>query len=101
MGYSWHVYKAMWDEELKGYIYAHNEAEARQAWIRSESPAMNALIEIEDVEFYISSPEEGGYILFLAPDELVDHFIEPDQVSVPHVFYEVGEEEEEEDYGAI
>jgi hypothetical protein len=94
MGYSWRVYKAMWDEEFKGFIYAHNEAEARQAWIKSEGSGVNALVEIEEVEFYISSPEEGGYVLFLHPDELVDHFIEPDQVNIPHVFYMVGVEDE-------
>lgn len=93
MAYSWRVYKAMWDEELRGYVYAHNEAEARQVWTKSEGPAINAMIDIDDVEFYVTSPEEGGYILFLAPDELVEHFIEPDEVNNAHVFYMVGEEE--------
>lgn len=95
MAYSWHIYKAVWDEELKGYVYAHNAAEARQAWTKSEAPAMNALVQIDDAEFYLSSPEEGGYILFLHPDELLDHHIEPDAVDTPHVFFYVGEDEDD------
>lgn len=87
----------MWDEELKGYVYAHTEPEARQAWVKAEGPAVNAFIDIEDVEFYASSPDEGGYVLFLAPDELVDHFIEPDELNAPHVFYIVGEDEDEDE----
>ncbi len=91
--YAWHVYRAMWDEEVRGYIYAHNETEAQQAWKKIDAPAANALVEVEDVEFYVTSPAEGGYILFLSPDELVDHFIDHEDADKPHVFYIEGEHE--------
>lgn len=93
MAYTWRVYKAMWDEEPLGYVYAHNEAEARQVWTKLEGPAINAMVEVDDVEFYMSSEAEGGYVLFLSPDELVDFFIEKADVNTPHVFYMHGEDE--------
>jgi hypothetical protein len=98
MGYSWRIYRAMWDEEPKGYVYAHNEAEARQAWTKFEGDAINAMVEIDDVEFYVTSPEEGGFILFLHPDEIIEYYIEPDEVNTPHVFYCVREEEEVDEF---
>lgn len=94
MAYSWRVYRAMWDDELKGYIYAQNEAEARQAWQHAEGTTANTFVEVEDLEYYLSSPEEGGYLIFLAPDELVDHYVEPDDINTAHVFFMHGVDDE-------
>jgi hypothetical protein len=103
MPYHWRVYKAMLGDELKGYVYAQDEDEAQDVWdeqvggddyqdVDNEAAVHNThhanqFIEIEDLEFYASSEEEGGAIVFLAPNELTDMHIEPEMVEEAHVFY--------------
>ncbi len=105
MPYHWRVFKALLGKELKGYVYAQDEDEAQEVWeeyvggndyqdVDNETGVHNThhanrFIEIEDLEFYASSSEEGGAVVFLSPAELTDHHIEADDVEHAHVFYVV------------
>lgn len=88
MAYQWQVYKACQGEQLQGYIFARDPEEATAVWNRDVAALIGTEItEMEDAEFYATSPEEGGFVIFLAPDELVDFYIEPHRVGQPQVFY--------------
>jgi hypothetical protein len=103
MPYHWHVYRAKLGGELKGYVYAQDEDQAQDIWeehiggddyqeVDNETGVhnpyhANQFEEVEDLEFYASSDEEGGAIVFLAPSELTDLHIEPEMVEEAHVFY--------------
>lgn len=103
MAYSWKVYRALFGGNLRGYVYARDEAEARDVWntfagittyqdvdneaALQDTHQANEFIEMEDAEFYVAKPEEGGCVIFLAPDELTEHIIDNEHVDEPHVFY--------------
>lgn len=103
MAYSWHVYRAMFNDQFKGYVYAHNAKEAETVWETfhglstyhdvdneaglTDSHQANRFDEMGDIEFYVTEPEEGGYVIFLSPDELVDHIIDGEHAHEAHVFY--------------
>ncbi len=93
MVYHWQVYKASFKHTLQGYVFAQSEEEAEAAWkAQLKRNGVNALPAdhfdvMEDAEFYLTSDAEGGHIIFLHPDELVDHVIESKDVYKPCVFY--------------
>lgn len=81
--YHWNVYKVYLKEALRGYVFAHDERDAALAW---KAPA-DRYEPMEEAEFYVTSEDEGGHVIFLAPDELVDHLVEAEHVNAPHVLY--------------
>lgn len=110
MKYTFQVYRASLGDALKGYVYARSKDEAISAW--NELKGLNAYYEIhdesmlktqyhadhfdcmDDAEFYEATPEEGGFVIMLAPDELSDRIIEASHTRESHVFYLVGLDDE-------
>jgi hypothetical protein len=81
--YHWNVYQVYLNSEFRGYVFAQDEKDAKRAW---NAPA-DRFEPMEEAEFYVTSEEEGGHVIFLAPDDLVDHLIEAEHVNEPHVLY--------------
>ncbi len=91
MIYHWQVYNVFFQDTLCGYVFAETSEDAENAWkahlVKGKSLPADRFEVMEDAEFYLTSQEEGGHIIFLHPDELVDHVIEADHVFEPYVIW--------------
>lgn len=110
MKYTFQIYKATLGDKVKGYVYARDSKEAAAVWetlkgldayyhIDDEDSLKNDykadhFERMDEAEFYEAAPDEGGFVIMLAPDELSDRIIDSSHTREPHVFYLVGLDDE-------